>query len=82
VKSNPLWQFEGAPFAVREADGEGSCGAQLIPLYRFYNNGKGGAPNHRYTTNPALRASMIASGWVPEGSGIGVVGCVLANGVT
>ena len=30
---------------------------------------QGGAPNHRYTTDLAVRAQMIAKGWVPEGRG-------------
>ena len=47
-----------------------------LPLYRLYNDGMGGAPNHRYTTSLTVRAAMIEAGWIPEGSGIGVIGCV------
>jgi hypothetical protein len=40
--------------------------AGTIPLYRLYNNGQGGAPNHRYTVDPTVRAAMIARNWSPE----------------
>ena len=30
-----------------------------IPVYRLYNNGQGGAPNHRYTTSLATRTQML-----------------------
>lgn len=29
----------------------------------------GGAPNHRYTPDPVIRAQMIQAGWIAEGSG-------------
>jgi len=35
----------------------------------LYNNGQGGAPNHRYTTSLAVRSQMLAKGWVSEGLG-------------
>jgi hypothetical protein len=56
-------------------DASGSCAGGTLPLYRLYNNGQSGAPNHRYTTSPATRAAMLAQGWIAEGSGIGVIGC-------
>jgi hypothetical protein len=77
VKGNPSWIFESLAFAVTLPDATGACTAGgTIPLYRLYNNGQGGAPNHRYTTRTTIRAEMIAQGWIPEGSGIGVIGCV------
>lgn len=76
VKANPDWQFEGEVFAVTQASAAGECATGLTPLYRMYNDGEGNAPNHRYTTDPDVRALMVANGWIPEGSGIGVVGCV------
>ena len=36
-------------------------------LYRAYNNFMGGAPNHRYMTDPAALDAMIAQGWIMEG---------------
>jgi hypothetical protein len=43
-----------------------------VPVYRLYNNGKGAAPNHRYTTIEGVRDQMIANGWVIEGNGPGL----------
>jgi hypothetical protein len=39
-------------------------------LYRAYNNGKGGEPNHRYATDHAVIDTMVAQGWVDEGVAI------------
>lgn len=66
------WQFEGVPFWATEPS-EGGCPPMTKPLNRAYNNGKGGTPNHRYSTDIAIIASMVAQGWVSEG----VVMCVL-----
>ncbi len=78
VKNNPAWVYEGEVFALTLADSAGACASGSLPLYRLYNDGQGGAPNHRYTTSAAIRSQMLAQGWVAEGSGIGVVGCVPA----
>ena len=52
---------------------EGWCPYATIPLYGFWD----GKIGHRYTTSPAIRAEMIAQGWVPEGYGPDPVwGCV------
>jgi hypothetical protein len=40
-----------------------------MPVYRLYNNGMGGGPNHRYTASATIKAQMIALGWTPEGYG-------------
>jgi hypothetical protein len=40
-------------------------------VYRLYNDGQGGAPAHRFTTNLAVRAQMLAQGWLLEGYGAG-----------
>ena len=66
------WQFEGAPFWATEPS-QDVCPPTTNPLYRAYNNGKGGTPNHRYSTDIAIIASMVAQGWVSEG----VTMCVL-----
>jgi len=79
VKGNPDWSFEGEVFALTLADAAGACVGATVPLYRLYNDGQTNAPNHRYTTSTALRAQMVAQGWIPEGSGIGVIGCVPAQ---
>ena len=76
VKGSLGWQFEGDVFAVHLADQSGDCMAGTVPLYRLYNNGKGGAPNHRYTVRQSLRSETVAQGWMAEGAGMGVIGCV------
>ena len=32
-----------------------------------FNNGQGGAPNHRFTTSTDVRAQMLAQGFADEG---------------
>jgi hypothetical protein len=71
LKGNSSWAFEGGVFDTVLAAADGTCAAGLVPVYRLYNNGKGGAPNHRYTTLVSLRDQMIADGWVLEGNGPG-----------
>ncbi|MFO1322864.1 MAG: hypothetical protein U1F15_02265 [Burkholderiales bacterium] len=77
IKQSPDWQFEAEVFAVRLPDPAGSCASGTLALYRLYNDGQGGAPNHRYTTSAATRADMVGQGWIPEGTGdLGVIACV------
>lgn len=76
VRGNPDWQFEGDVFYTMPPDPDGNCAGGAKPVYRMYNNGQGGAPNHRYTTEPSVRALMLAQGWIAEGYGpIGVIMC-------
>jgi len=79
VWKDPHWQYEGQVFAMALPTPAGNCAAGTTPLYRLYNNGMGGAPNHRYTTFPFTRSNMISLGWIPEGIGTGVIGCVPAE---
>jgi len=67
VKLNPDWQFEGLRFNVALPDGGGNCIAGTVPLYRVYNNGNGGAPNHRFVTSAADRQAMLDLGYSDEG---------------
>jgi len=70
VKRDNLWLFEGTAFYARMPEGSlgaRTCPAGTQPLYRAYNNGVGGAPNHRYTTDPAVLDAMLAQGWIMEG---------------
>ncbi len=73
VKTNPGWQFESIAFYVQIATDWGTdnayCPTGTQPLYRLYNNGQGGAPNHRYTTSVTTFNQMIAQGWSYEGQG-------------
>ena len=56
-------------------NGNGICPTGNVAVYRLYNNGHGGAPNHRFTTSATVRAQMISEGYIPEGMGIGVGMC-------
>lgn len=65
-----VWGYEGTAFYLRlpeGAPGARTCPAGAQPLYRAYNNGQGGAPNHRYTTDLATIDAMVAQGWIVEG---------------
>jgi hypothetical protein len=79
LKTSPVWQFEGEVFDLVLPDVMSACTGETTALYRLFNDGMSGAPNHRYTTSLAVRSDMIAQGWVPEGTGIGVIGCVPAQ---
>jgi len=45
----------------------GACPANTIPVYRVWDRRVD--TNHRYMTSAAVRAYMVASGWVAEGYG-------------
>lgn len=78
LASGTTWIEEGIVHAIWPAREQGACNAQEVPLFRLYNAGKGGAPNHRYTTSSSTRTAMVAQGWIAEGIGQGVIGCVPA----
>jgi hypothetical protein len=42
---------------------------ERLPSMGLYDNGMGGAPNHRCTTSIPILDAMIAAGWVFEGNG-------------
>ena len=65
VKNNPVWQYEKIAFKVALPQTDGTCPVGM-PLYRLYNNGMTGAPNHRYTAIPLVRDYMISQGFVLE----------------
>jgi hypothetical protein len=76
LASFPDWKLEDDKlFNSMLPDASGTCPAGTIPVYRLYNNGMGGAPNHRFVTSLAERQTMISKGYVPEGNGIGVGMC-------
>ena len=45
----------------------GACGANYVPVYRLWN--QRADSNHRYTTDPGIKAAMMAKGFVAEGYG-------------
>src|SRR6266550_9423478 len=74
VQANTDWLFESpAAFNIAIPTVDGSCAVGTLPVYRLYNDGQRGAPNHRYTTDFHERAKMLAQGWVPEGLGADAV---------
>lgn len=75
VLGSPIWQFEGDVFYTALPDAAGACPAGNVSVYRLYNNGQGGAPNHRFTISEAVQLDMIAEGYIAEGAGTGVGMC-------
>jgi YVTN family beta-propeller protein len=64
------WVLESSAFYyLMPTDANGNCPAGTAPLFRVYNNGMGGAPNHRLTGDIITRDLMITLGWSPEGNG-------------
>jgi hypothetical protein len=56
-QADSTWTLESTDaFDIAVPAADGSCAAGLTPVYRLYNNGQGGAPNHRYTTDLTARA--------------------------
>jgi len=67
LKLNPNWQYEKIAFYI-QVPTNGVCAAGTVPVYRLYNNGMTGAPNHRFTTSVAIYDQFINSfGWTGEG---------------
>jgi hypothetical protein len=67
------WQYEGDVFFMPPPDAIGGCPSGTTPVYRLYNDGMTGAPNHRFTTNPETQAEMLRDGYIPEGpNGVGM----------
>jgi len=76
ITAFPDWTLEDPQlFYASLPDIAGNCPSGQIPVYRLFNNGMGGAPNHRFTTDPAVRSQMMAKGYSPEGYGVGVGWC-------
>jgi serine protease len=67
VKQNPDWQYEKIAFHIR-VPVSGVCAAGTTPVYRMYNNGQTGAPNHRFTTDASLYEQFTTTqNWSAEG---------------
>ena len=69
LRAGSVWTYEGLVFRLELPDANGACRPASRRLYRLYNEGQGGAPNHRYTVSPDLVAAMRAQGWKSEGVG-------------
>jgi mono/diheme cytochrome c family protein len=67
LKLNPDWIYEKIAFFIAVPTGE-SCPVATVPVYRMYNHGQTGAPNHRFTTDLATyQLFTTQQGWDPEG---------------
>lgn len=65
------WTYEKIAYYIPAAIG-GTCPAGAVSVYRMFNNGQTGAPNHRFTTNYATYLDFTTNrNW----SGEGVVFC-------
>ena len=77
LKAGNAWQYEGIAFYVLLPDANGNCPPGTTILFRLYNNGTGGAPNHRFTTSLTTFNQMQTLGWMFEGDGrTGAYACV------
>jgi murein DD-endopeptidase MepM/ murein hydrolase activator NlpD len=65
VKQMPGWTFEANAFYVDANVSQ--CPPSTRPVFRLYNDGMGGEPNHRYVTSWPIVDSMQAAGWLLEG---------------
>ncbi len=66
--TQPRLNFEGLDFTTTPTT-NGTCPANTVPVYRAYNNGvnRNIDGNHRFSTNPAALADVVARGWLHEG---------------
>jgi hypothetical protein len=72
------WYFESDNvFQIDLPDtSTGACASGTIPVYRLWNRRTDS--NHRYTTSAAIKAQMLAAGYVAEGYGAdGVAMCAV-----
>jgi hypothetical protein len=77
LKKIPQLSYEGQTFAVNvplpgaAVNGVKPCPVDSKPLYRVYNNASASngrfVSNHRYLTEKADVAAVVAQGWVDEG---------------
>ena len=68
LKLNPAWVYEKIAFYIAVPAG-GTCAGGTGPVYRMYNNGQTGAPNHRFTNDLTTYQQFTATGWAPENIG-------------
>jgi len=65
VKQLVGWTFEADAFYIDANVSQ--CPASTRPVFRLYNNGMGGQPNHRYVTRWPIIDAMQTAGWLLEG---------------
>ena len=76
LKAGTTWTYESIAFYLSLPSAAGACPAGATSIYRLYNNGVTGAPNHRYTAVRAIFDAMRAQGWTAEGNdATGIFAC-------
>lgn len=65
--SGYVYETASAFYAALPDAATGVCPAGTISVYRLWNNRADS--NHRYTIDPAIKAAMLAKGYVAEGYG-------------
>ncbi|MEO8485212.1 MAG: choice-of-anchor D domain-containing protein [Betaproteobacteria bacterium] len=69
LKFNPNWQYEKIAFYIA-LPVNGVCPIATTPIYRMYNNGQTGAPNHRFASDFTVYQDFTTNkNWAPEGTG-------------
>jgi len=64
---NPSFILEASQFMQMFLPVAGVCPANTTQVYRVFSNRADA--NHRYMTDKAVRAAMVAQGWLAEGDG-------------
>ena len=66
--SVPVWNLEDFDFSSTRPM-NGICTANMVPIYRAYNNGfaRGIDSNHRITADRSAIAEVVSHGWIDEG---------------
>lgn len=71
AQNNPTFVLEDPQFMQMFLPTLGTCPANTMEVYRVFSNRPDA--NHRYMTDRALRDSMVARKWLPEGDGTDLV---------
>ena len=67
LKLNAAWVYEKIAFYIA-VPANGNCPGGTQPIYRMYNNGQTGAPNHRFTSDLLIYQHFTSTqGWSAEG---------------
>ena len=70
-RANQGFVLEDAGFMYMFLPASGACPADTVRVYRVFSNRAD--VNHRYMTDDAVRADMVAKGWLAEGDGADLV---------
>src|SRR4030095_10676287 len=66
VHARPHWTYDGIAFYARWPGAGGACATVTAPVYRLYNGGMTGAPNHAYLVDPRRREQLLDAAWIDE----------------